>query len=106
MDKTKIDWCDMSWNPITGCKHGCEYCYARRMAERFGGYDDDKGGITTRNLLRRAELHEPLTITRKGKTTNAPYPFGFEPTLHYYRLDEPARKTRQHGGHRREMGSV
>lgn len=63
MDKTKIDWCDMSWNPITGCKHGCEYCYARRMAERFGGYDDDKGGITTRNLLRRAELHEPLTIT-------------------------------------------
>lgn len=94
MDKTKIDWCDMSWNPITGCKHGCEYCYARRMAERFGGYDDDKGGITTRNPLRRAELHEPLTVTRKGKTANAPYQFGFEPTFHYYRLDEPARKTR------------
>ena len=77
MDKTKIDWCDMSWNPITGCRHGCEYCYARRMAERFGGYDDDKGGITTQNPLRRAELHEPLTVTRKGKAANAPYPFGF-----------------------------
>lgn len=94
MDKTKIDWCDMSWNPITGCRHGCEYCYARWMAERFGGYDDDKGGITTRNPLRRAELHEPLTVTRKGKAASAPYPFGFEPTFHYYRLDEPARKTR------------
>lgn len=28
--KTKIDWCDASWNPVTGCLHGCEYCYARQ----------------------------------------------------------------------------
>ena len=35
--KTKIDWCDASWNPVTGCLHGCEYCYAKRIAERFGG---------------------------------------------------------------------
>ena len=34
--KTKIDWCDSSWNPITGCLHGCAYCYADRMARRFG----------------------------------------------------------------------
>lgn len=94
MDKTKIDWCDMSWNPITGCRHGCEYCYARRIAERFGGYDLN-GRITTHNPLPRAELSEPLTITRtNGKTVNAPYPFGFEPTLHRYRLGEPARKKR------------
>ena len=33
--KTKIDWCDATWNPVTGCLHGCEYCYARRIAERF-----------------------------------------------------------------------
>ena len=33
--KTKIDWCDSTWNPVTGCLHGCEYCYARRIAERF-----------------------------------------------------------------------
>lgn len=94
MDKTKIDWCDMSWNPITGCKHDCEYCYARRIAERFGGYDCC-GGITTCNPLLHAELRHPLTITRAdGKTVNAPYPFGFEPTLHRYRLGEPARKRR------------
>jgi len=28
MNKSKIEWCDMTWNPITGCLHGCEYCYA------------------------------------------------------------------------------
>lgn len=22
---------DYAWNPITGCKHGCDYCYARRI---------------------------------------------------------------------------
>ena len=35
-NKTKIDWCDATWNPVTGCLHDCEYCYARRIAERFG----------------------------------------------------------------------
>lgn len=25
MDNTKIDWADMSWNPVTGCRKGCEY---------------------------------------------------------------------------------
>lgn len=35
MNRTKIEWCDYSWNPITGCKHGCWYCYARRLAQRF-----------------------------------------------------------------------
>ena len=22
MNKTKIDWAEMSWNPVTGCRHG------------------------------------------------------------------------------------
>ena len=35
MNKTKIDWCDYTWNPITGCLNGCSYCYARKIAERF-----------------------------------------------------------------------
>ena len=25
-----------TWNPITGCRGGCDYCYARRLYERFG----------------------------------------------------------------------
>ena len=32
-----IGWCDRTWNPITGCRRGCEYCYARRMAQRLAG---------------------------------------------------------------------
>ena len=36
MDKTKIEWCDSTWNPLTGCLHDCEYCYARKIANRFG----------------------------------------------------------------------
>ena len=36
MNKTKIEWCTMTWNPVTGCKHGCKYCYAAKISERFG----------------------------------------------------------------------
>ena len=32
---TKIEWTDVSWNPVTGCSAGCDYCYARRMARRL-----------------------------------------------------------------------
>ncbi len=35
MNKTKIEWTDMSWNPVTGCKHDCDYCYARAISKRF-----------------------------------------------------------------------
>jgi len=41
MTPTKIEWADYTWNVVTGCKTGCEDCYARRLAEgrlkgRFG----------------------------------------------------------------------
>lgn len=37
---TDIEWCDESWNPVTGCGddrigEGCENCYARAMALRL-----------------------------------------------------------------------
>ena len=38
--KTKIEWCDATWNPVQGCdpiSPGCKNCYARRIAERFRG---------------------------------------------------------------------
>jgi protein gp37 len=35
MNKTKIEWTDYSWNPIVGCKHGCWYCYAKKLTQRF-----------------------------------------------------------------------
>ncbi|MCJ7632845.1 phage Gp37/Gp68 family protein [Candidatus Bathyarchaeota archaeon] len=35
MNKTKIEWTNYSWNPITGCKHDCWYCYAKKLFIRF-----------------------------------------------------------------------
>lgn len=38
MNKTKINWCDYTWNPITGCSkiaQGCKFCYAENIAKRF-----------------------------------------------------------------------
>ena len=44
MGKTKIEWCDWTWNPVWGCLNKCPYCYARGIAKRFGkqicGRDD------------------------------------------------------------------
>ncbi len=35
LTKTKIETFDYSWNPVTGCNNGCDYCYARVMTVRF-----------------------------------------------------------------------
>lgn len=42
MAKTKIEWTETSWNPVTGCTKispGCKYCYAERMAKRLQAMD-------------------------------------------------------------------
>ena len=31
-DNESIEWAQWSWNPVTGCKHDCSYCYARDIA--------------------------------------------------------------------------
>ena len=39
MNKTRIEWCDYTWNPIVGCSPtspGCDHCYAAAIARRFG----------------------------------------------------------------------
>lgn len=52
-DKSKIEWTDATWNPITGCapvSEGCANCYAARMMERFPalhGADDCGQGCCT-----------------------------------------------------------
>lgn len=95
MNKTKIDWCDSTWNPVTGCLHECEYCYARGISKRFGGYWDEN---KLRHFGANGNIHvleEPMYKHTTGKNRNfpvhdiqAPYPYGFDPTLHRYRLDD------------------
>ena len=31
MNRTNIGWCDVSWNPVVGCRRGCPWCYAHRI---------------------------------------------------------------------------
>lgn len=33
MNRTKIEWTDYTYNPITGCTKRCAYCYADRLAQ-------------------------------------------------------------------------
>ena len=97
MLKTKIEWCDSTWNPITGCRHECPYCYAKRMAERFSGYDPSYScGVTQLANgcfeLGKDEIKYKYASGGDGKPERkmpAPYPFGFEPTFHKYRLEQP-----------------
>lgn len=89
MNKSKIEWCDSTWNPVTGCLHGCEYCYARKIAERFKPFDmphlNEKWFYKGIN-----ELNEPIiTECKDGKNRICSYPYGFEPTFHAYILDKP-----------------
>lgn len=92
MNKSGIEWCDHTFNPITGCRHGCEYCYAQKMSVRFSGdikrnkaavndyqieeAKDGSGNLYVLNQPMMSETGNPLV-----------YPFGFAPTLHRYRFD-------------------
>ena len=79
MNETKIDWAEMSWNPVTGCRHGCPYCYARRTAHRFDAGLEDSAAVGVLHVL-------------EERIKGTPYPYGFEPTMHRYRLNQPERQ--------------
>lgn len=55
---TSIEWTDRTWNPASGCTKvspGCDFCYAERIVDRFGG----RGAFAT--VVRREEtLWAPL----------------------------------------------
>ncbi len=56
MARTRIEWTDWTWNPVWGCRDGCPYCYARKIARRFGlqvaGRDDFAPTWIERNFQR------------------------------------------------------
>lgn len=84
MEKSKIDWCDSTWNPVTGCLNECKYCYAKGIANRFSG-----GGEkwTDENLF---VLDERFYADESEKAE--PYPYGFKPTFYRYKLNEYIKK--------------
>lgn len=46
MNRTGIDWADYTWNPVTGCRHGCPYCYAGPLTARFVKEGDKPADFT------------------------------------------------------------
>ena len=89
MNTTSIDWCDMSWNPVTGCLHGCDYCYARGIAHRFCGHYFGSDTGTNRVLHEKARRIKTDDSGQASAGKVEPFPYGFDPTFHRYRLEEP-----------------
>lgn len=75
MNPTKIEWCTHTWNPVTGCLHGCKYCYARDVANRFPP---------------SLETRYKGVFTHGACASGMPDPF--IPVFYSYRLDEPAKR--------------
>ena len=67
MTKTKIEWTESSWNPITGCSKisdGCLNCYAEKMALRLkamGTKGYENGFEVT---LQNHQLERPLKLKK------------------------------------------
>lgn len=63
-DKSRIEWTDATWNPVTGCTkitRGCDHCYAERFAERFRGVSGHPFEQGFDLKLHPARLSRPLT---------------------------------------------
>lgn len=91
MNKSKIDWCDFTWNPVTGCTRNCPYCYARKQARRFCG--DIRLNGASDQLKKVGDHAYILECPFKSEyNTTIPFPVGFLPTFHRYRLPMPAEK--------------
>ena len=63
MSKSKIEWTESTWNPISGCtkiSDGCKNCYAEKMANRLKamGVKGYENGFAV--TLHPEKLSEPL----------------------------------------------
>lgn len=56
MNRTKIEWTDYTWNPVTGCKKDCWYCYVKRIV----GYD-------RKPAFHEARIYKPQSVKKPGK---------------------------------------
>ena len=37
MKKSNIEWCDFTWDPVTGCRKDCSFCESRKRLSHFKG---------------------------------------------------------------------
>lgn len=68
---TKIEWCQETWNPVTGCtkiSEGCHNCYAERMAKRLAGrYGYPKDEPFKPGIFHQDKINLPLSWKHQKK---------------------------------------
>lgn len=98
LHKTKIEWATHTWNPVTGCRHGCEYCYARRFIARFAPHVCERPEPEPLEFLPKgsglfvADTPSRLVDEAEAYVRSTPYPKGFAPTYHTYTLSYPEKR--------------
>lgn len=71
---SKIEWTDVTWNPVAGCtiaSAGCSNCYAMRMAARLAAMGSEKYAGLTRKSGGRAVWTGKIALD--AKSLRAPY---------------------------------
>jgi protein gp37 len=64
MSATKIEWTEMTWNPVTGCTKvspGCRNCYAEVMSRRLKAMGQEKYRNGFKLTLHPEIISEPYT---------------------------------------------
>ena len=62
MAQTKIEWTDITWNPVTGCtklSEGCVHCYAETMSRRLKAMGQRKYANGFQLTVHQDALSEP-----------------------------------------------
>ncbi len=92
MSKSKIEWTDRTWNPVTGCTKvsaGCDNCYAERMAKRLAGragYPKDNPFMP---VLHSAEkISQPLKWKKQSRIFVCSMGDLFHESLPFWMIDE------------------
>lgn len=85
MHRCKTEWADYLWNPVTGCLNECEYCNTRKMALQQCG--DHRLHMTTGKRWKDTDIFllETPFWTHNGRSL--PFPYGYHPTFHQYRMN-------------------
>lgn len=67
MPESRIEWTEMTWNPVTGCtkiSQGCKFCYAELMAKRLQSMGLEKYRTGFQLALHEDALRIPYTWKR------------------------------------------